>query len=457
MASSLGDADLYAILGLKIEGDAAFPTGVEIKKAYRKRALELHPDKRPGDKAAAAEFDELQKAYEVLSDEQARKAYDDLRVVRRERERKLGQQSSKRQRMVAELAEREKMAERQRSEEERAKQRLKSEIERIRKEAADAAAAAAAAARAARGGGSGGNGAENGEGGAGVVGEEMERTLKVSWLRGGVEDGEGGGVGGGAGAGVAGEEYSVQRLWRVFEEFGKVEDVVVRDGAKGKGKGGKAGKGRKKGSALVVMATKEAAIAATRSVCGDSTNPLIVSRAVPAPAASTIWGADTPFCPSATTAAAATSAAAAAADAAAARARAGSHGAAGGFGMGGAGSSAGVGASASAGMSGMRGDGGAKPAGEASSRAGMGGFQANGGYSGVAAGEGGGAGAVPGGRFGGGGGGVEVGARPAMATAGSSYRDYESVTLMRMRQAAERARIIKEMQAAEEAGGGDDE
>ncbi|CAI5499681.1 unnamed protein product [Closterium sp. Naga37s-1] len=42
-----------------------------------------------------AEFDELQKAYEVLSDEQARKAYDDLRVVRRKRERKLGQQSSK--------------------------------------------------------------------------------------------------------------------------------------------------------------------------------------------------------------------------------------------------------------------------------------------------------------------------------------------------------------------------
>ncbi|CAI5474114.1 unnamed protein product [Closterium sp. Yama58-4] len=453
MASSLGDADLYAILGLKIEDDAAFPTGAEIKKAYRKRALELHPDKRPGDKAAAAEFDELQKAYEVLLDEQARKAYDDLRVVRRERERKLGQQSSKRQRMVAELAEREKMAERQRSEEERAKQRLKSEIERIRKEAAEAAAAAAAAARAARGGG---NEAENGEGGAGVVGEEMERTLKVSWLRGGVEDGEGGAGGGGMGGGTAGEEYSVQRLWRIFEEFGKVEDVVVRDGAKGKGKGGKAGKARKKGSALVVMATKESAIAATRSVCGDTTNPLIVTRAVPAPAASTIWGADTPFSPSVAAAAAATSAAAAAADAAAARGRAGSHGAAGGFGMGGTGSSAGVGASASAsaGMSGMRGDGGAKPAGEASSRAGTGGFQANGGSSG-AVGEGGGAGG--GGKFGVGGGGVGVGARPAMATAGSSYRDYESVTLMRMRQAAERARIIKEMQAAEEAGGGDDE
>ena len=40
--------------------------------------LVKHPDKRRGDPNAAAEFDELQKAYELLTDEQARGAYDDL-------------------------------------------------------------------------------------------------------------------------------------------------------------------------------------------------------------------------------------------------------------------------------------------------------------------------------------------------------------------------------------------
>lgn len=51
-------------------------TQAEIKKAYRKAALKYHPDKNPGDKTAEEKFREMTSAYEVLSDEQKRAAYD---------------------------------------------------------------------------------------------------------------------------------------------------------------------------------------------------------------------------------------------------------------------------------------------------------------------------------------------------------------------------------------------
>nr|HPJ97712.1 DnaJ domain-containing protein [Syntrophales bacterium] len=63
--------DYYNILGI---GKAA--TAEEIKKAYRKLALKLHPDKNPGDKTAEEHFKELGEAYEVLSDPDKRAAYD---------------------------------------------------------------------------------------------------------------------------------------------------------------------------------------------------------------------------------------------------------------------------------------------------------------------------------------------------------------------------------------------
>ena len=49
-----------------------------IKAAYRKRAAQYHPDKNPAPNAASR-FREIQEAYEVLSNAQRRKAYDDYR------------------------------------------------------------------------------------------------------------------------------------------------------------------------------------------------------------------------------------------------------------------------------------------------------------------------------------------------------------------------------------------
>src|SRR6266508_3186768 len=63
--------DFYAVLGVTREADEA-----EIKKAYRKLAMEHHPDRNNGDKAAEEKFKEITEAYEVLRDADKRAAYD---------------------------------------------------------------------------------------------------------------------------------------------------------------------------------------------------------------------------------------------------------------------------------------------------------------------------------------------------------------------------------------------
>jgi molecular chaperone DnaJ len=63
--------DFYEILGITKNADAA-----EIKKAYRKKALEFHPDKNPGNAEAEEKFKLAAEAYEVLSDPQKKAKYD---------------------------------------------------------------------------------------------------------------------------------------------------------------------------------------------------------------------------------------------------------------------------------------------------------------------------------------------------------------------------------------------
>ena len=65
--------DYYRFLGLQPSATLA-----EVKSAYRKKASALHPDRNPSEKAHAA-FQEVQEAYEVLSDPDRRRAFDDHR------------------------------------------------------------------------------------------------------------------------------------------------------------------------------------------------------------------------------------------------------------------------------------------------------------------------------------------------------------------------------------------
>ncbi|TDE06114.1 molecular chaperone DnaJ [Flavobacterium hiemivividum] len=65
--------DFYEVLGISKGADAA-----AIKKAYRKKAIEYHPDKNPGDKSAEEKFKIAAEAYEILSDPNKKAKYDQM-------------------------------------------------------------------------------------------------------------------------------------------------------------------------------------------------------------------------------------------------------------------------------------------------------------------------------------------------------------------------------------------
>jgi molecular chaperone DnaJ len=70
------EKDYYDVLGLSKDA-----TSKDIKKAYRKLAAELHPDKNPGNSVAEEKFKDVSAAYDVLGDEAKRKEYDEVRAM----------------------------------------------------------------------------------------------------------------------------------------------------------------------------------------------------------------------------------------------------------------------------------------------------------------------------------------------------------------------------------------
>ena len=63
--------DYYELLGVGRTASAD-----DIKKAFRKLAMQHHPDRNPGDKQVEAKFKDISEAYDILKDDQKRAAYD---------------------------------------------------------------------------------------------------------------------------------------------------------------------------------------------------------------------------------------------------------------------------------------------------------------------------------------------------------------------------------------------
>src|SRR3954463_13683221 len=70
------EKDYYAVLGVPKEADKA-----AIRKAYRKLARQFHPDANAGDAKAEEKFKEISEAYDVLSDDNRRREYDEARTL----------------------------------------------------------------------------------------------------------------------------------------------------------------------------------------------------------------------------------------------------------------------------------------------------------------------------------------------------------------------------------------
>ncbi len=72
----MSQADFYALLEVDSTADEA-----TIRTSYRRLALQLHPDRNPGDEQAGVRFKEITEAYTVLSDPGLRTEYDRMKVL----------------------------------------------------------------------------------------------------------------------------------------------------------------------------------------------------------------------------------------------------------------------------------------------------------------------------------------------------------------------------------------
>ncbi|KAI8340926.1 hypothetical protein BC941DRAFT_347595 [Chlamydoabsidia padenii] len=124
------NVDYYELLGIQITA-----TDGDIKKAYRKKALAVHPDKNPSPDAALL-FHQLNQAQEILMDTQRRAAYDNIYRGRLERQKKQQEMDGKRRQAQEELEAMENKAKKARMEQQQVEAQHAAELARLRAEGA---------------------------------------------------------------------------------------------------------------------------------------------------------------------------------------------------------------------------------------------------------------------------------------------------------------------------------
>ncbi|KAI9801140.1 MAG: hypothetical protein M1825_003414 [Sarcosagium campestre] len=123
------DQDFYELLGVTFTTSPS-----DIRRAYRQTALKYHPDKNGGDPSAIEKFHLLQIAYDVLSDEGVKAAYDAARSARQAKQKQRALFEGKRRQMMDDLERRERGVKRGRDEpddEVDAEERLRREVARL--------------------------------------------------------------------------------------------------------------------------------------------------------------------------------------------------------------------------------------------------------------------------------------------------------------------------------------
>nr|CAI5848242.1 unnamed protein product [Callosobruchus analis] len=226
------ELDLYEILEIDIKSTAA-----EIKKAYRKKALQCHPDKNPDDPGAAKKFHQLSKILEILTDTAARSAYDKVLKGKQEAALRHKELDSKRRKLKEDLEDREKRAASKGVSQKSADQKLKEEIERLRKEGSKQVEEEVQYIRR-------------------KIREEQEQSansldgskyrIKIKWSASKNDTSNGG--------------YTQEMLHRFLSKYGDVQELVMSP--------------KKMGSALVEFSDRKAAEMAVDFEKGLGTNPL---------------------------------------------------------------------------------------------------------------------------------------------------------------------------------------
>jgi len=229
------DIDHYEVLCLPSGEEGAALTIEQIEKAYRTQSRLRHPDKRPDDPNATADFQRLSSSYKLLRDESLRRQFDARLRGRRVAAARAAAAGVKRRKAVSDLEERERAAAagQPADPEELAKREMKRTAADIQRELDEFRVAKEAATSGA--GATSGYGDKKGGASQDGVKTDKGKILKVTW------DG-------------SADSYTAAKLEELFQKFGKVEDVVI-----------KTRKSRSKGSAIVVMGTKEAALLAMQN------------------------------------------------------------------------------------------------------------------------------------------------------------------------------------------------